>query len=178
MILPIYLYGERILREEGTDIESKSEELDTLIDNMFETLKHAEGVGLAAHQVGKAYNLFIVNFPSQDPNNDEYKEVFINPEIIEYSEEEDYFREGCLSVPDIFQEIKRPIKIKVKYLDRDLVEHIKDYDEFLAVVFQHEFDHTKGVYFVDKLHPLKKRMVSKKLQKVLKKNVDVPYKFK
>jgi len=178
MILPIHLYGDPILRKQGIFIKEKSKELDTLVDNMYDTLKASEGVGLAAHQVGKPYKLFIVDFLTSALESGGLKEVFINPEILEFSEEQEYFEEGCLSLPGILEEVKRPIKIKVKYLDRDFNIREKEFTGFLARVIQHEFDHTDGKFFTDKLSPLKKKLISGKLSLILKRKIQVNYKHK
>jgi peptide deformylase len=178
MILPIHLYGDPILRKKGIYIKEKSKELDNLIDQMYVTLGEADGVGLAAHQIGKPYKLFIVDFLTSSIESGGLKEVFINPQIIEYSEEQEYFEEGCLSLPGILEEVKRPIKIKVKYLDRDFNEKEEEFTGFLARVIQHEFDHTDGIFFTDRLSPIKKKLITKKLQLILKRKLQIPYKHK
>jgi len=178
MILPIHLYGDPILRKKGLFIKEKSKELDTLIDQMYTTLSEADGVGLAAHQIGKPYKLFIVDYLTSALESGGLKEVFINPVITEFSEETEYFEEGCLSLPGILEEIKRPIKIKVKYLDRDFNEKEDEFTGFLARVIQHEFDHTEGIFFADRLSPIKKRQIIKKLQLILKRKLQIPYKHK
>ena len=178
MILPIYIYGDSILRKRGIFIEEKSKELDSLIENMFLTLEQSDGVGLAAHQVGKPYKLFIIDYTTSTIESDGLKDVFINPEIIEYSNETEYFEEGCLSVPGIHEEVKRPIKIKMKYLDTNFIEHIEEFSGFLARVIQHEYDHTVGIMFIDKLAPIKKKLIAKKLQLILRRKVPITYKHK
>lgn len=178
MILPIHLYGNPILRKKGLHIKEKTKELESFIDEMYFTLEHTEGVGLAAHQVGKPYKLFIVDYTSSTTDKGGLKEVFINPEIIESSKETEYFEEGCLSLPGILEEVKRPIKIKVKYLNRDLVEKEEEFSGFLSRIIQHEFDHTNGVFFIDRLAPITKKLISKKLQLIFKRKVTIPYKYK
>jgi peptide deformylase len=178
MILPIYLYGEPILRKKGILIKERTKELQTLIENMFSTLEVADGVGLAAHQIGFPYKLFIVDYMSSSIEDGGLREIFINPEIIEYSKDEDYIEEGCLSLPGILDGVKRPTKIKIKYLDGNFVEKEMEYSGFLARVIQHEYDHTEGVLFIDKLHPLKKKLISKKLQQILRRKIQVSYKHK
>lgn len=178
MILPIYLYGENVLRKQGIFIKEQSKEIDELIENMYITLEHADGVGLAAHQVGKPYKLFIVDYLTSALESGGLREVFINPEILEFSEDTEYFEEGCLSLPGILEEVKRPIKIKVKYLDANFTEKEQEFTGFLARVIQHEFDHTNGKYFIDRLSPLKKKMIAKKLALILKRKIQIPYKHK
>jgi len=178
MILPIYLYGESILKKKGIFIKERTNELESLIENMFETLGNADGVGLAAHQVGKPYKLFIVDYLTSALESGGLREIFINPEIIEFSTETEYFEEGCLSLPGILEEVKRPISIKVKYLDGDFNEKEEEFYGFLARVIQHEFDHTEGKFFTDRLHPLKKKLIAKKLALILKRKIQVSYKHK
>lgn len=175
MILPIITYGNPTLRKNGHIIKEKNIELDDLIDNMFQTLHQADGVGLASHQIDKPLSLFIIDYID---DNEPLKEVFINPEIIEYSIEEDYYIEGCLSIPDIKEEIKRPKSIKIKYLDRNFNHKEMIFNELLARVIQHEYDHTKGILFIDKLPPIKKRLLSNKLNKIMKKKFFVNYRTK
>ena len=144
---------------------------------MFETLQNAEGVGLTAHQVDKPLSLFIIDY-NNETNNENLKEVFINPEIIEYSMVEDYFQEACLSVPDIKEDVKRPINIKIRYLDRNFVPKEIVYENTLARIIQHEYDHSRGILFIDKLPPLRKRLLSTKLKQIMKKRFNVKYKTK
>ena len=178
MTLPIFLYGEPVLKKKGLYIKERTKELEILIESMFSTLENADGVGLAAHQVGKPYKLFIVDYLTSALESGGLREVFINPVITEYSKEEEYFEEGCLSLPGILEEVKRPVSIKIKYLDADFTEQEKEFSGFLARVIQHEFDHTEGIYFVDRLHPLKKKLIAKKLQQILKRKIHVPYRHK
>jgi len=178
MILPIYLYGESLLRKKGIFIKERTKELEALIENMFETLASADGVGLAAHQVGKPYKLFIVDYLTSSLESGGLREIFINPVIIEFSKDTEYFEEGCLSLPGILEEVKRPITIKVKYLNSDFIEKTEEFSGFLARVIQHEFDHTDGKFFTDRLHPLKKKLVSNKLQQIIRRKIEIPYKHK
>lgn len=175
MILPIITYGNPTLRKQGHIIKEKNIELDDLIDNMFQTLYHADGVGLTAHQIDKPLSLFVVNYVNDDEN---LKEVFINPEIIEYSIDEDYYVEGCLSIPDIKEEIKRPKSIKIKYLDKNFNQKESIFEGLIARIIQHEYDHIKGVLFIDKLSPIRKRLLSSKINKIIKKKFFVNYRTK
>jgi len=178
MILPIHLYGDPILRKKGIFIKERTKEVEELIENMYTTLEKAEGVGLAAHQVGRPYKLFIVDYLTSAIESGGLQEVFINPVITEHSKETEYFEEGCLSLPGILEEVKRPIKIKVKYLDANFTEQEKEFTGFLARVIQHEYDHTDGTFFVDRLPPIKKKMIAKKLGLILKRKVPISYKHK
>jgi len=176
MILPIVTYGNPILRKPGHHIKELTNELEELIDNMFQTLHTADGVGLTAQQVDKPLSLFVVDYNNE--GNETLKEVFINPEIIKYSQEEDYYLEACLSVPRLKEEIKRPISIKIKYLDRDFNEKEVVYEGILARIIQHEYDHSRGILFIDHLAPLKKRLLSSKLHQIQQKKFAVPYRVK
>ena len=178
MILPIHLYGDTILRKKGIFIKERTKELESLIEHMFTTLESADGVGLSAHQVGKPYKLFIVDYLTSALESGGLREIFINPEIIEFSKEQEYFEEGCLSLPGILEEVKRPISIKIKYLDGNFDEKEQEFSGFLARVIQHEFDHTDGKFFTDRLHPLKKKLVANKLQQIVRRKVHIPYKHK
>ena len=176
MILPIVTYGNPVLRKPGHYIKEKTPELEELIDDMFQTLHSADGVGLTAQQVDRPLSLFVIDYNNE--GNENLKEVFINPEITEYSTEEEYFSEACLSVPRLKEEVKRPISIKIKYRDRDFNEKEVVYDGLLARIIQHEYDHSRGVLFIDHLAPIKKRLLSSKLQQILKKKFSVPYRTK
>lgn len=181
MILPIYTYGQPVLRDEAVNIDSNYPNLKELLDNMFQTMNHADGVGLAAPQVGLPIRLFVVTLEALADENPEYKgfnKVFINPEILEEDEEECSMEEGCLSVPGIHESVKRPVSIKVKYLDENFVEHEEVLEGFLARVFQHEYDHLEGQLFIDHLSVLRKQMIKGKLSVILKGKARTSYKMK
>ena len=179
MILPIYTYGNVVLRKKSyRDITNKSKDLSILIDNMFETLHNSDGVGLAAPQVGESISLFIIDYKNSSMEPDGIKKIFINSEIIEYSDNNDYFIEGCLSLPGIDEEVKRSNSIEIKYLDENFVEHIDEYDDILARIIQHEYDHTRGILFIDRLSSIKRKMLNKKIKLILKKKFYVNYKTK
>ena len=181
MILPIYLYGQSVLRKVTEDITPDYPELDTLIQNMWETLAQAEGVGLAAPQIGLPIRLVIIDL---DPLADEYPEykdfrkVYINAHIIETSEETDSMEEGCLSLPGIHEKVTRPSRIHVKYLDENFVEHDEWVEGFLARVMQHEFDHLEGKVFADRISMMRRQMNKGKLTNLAKGNVACGYKTK
>lgn len=177
MILPIVTYGHPTLRKPGHQIKEKSTELDELIDDMFQTLHTADGVGLTAQQVDKPLSLFVIDYNNE--GNENLKEVFINPEIIEYSDwDEEYMIESCLSIPRLKEEVKRPKSIKIKYLDREFNEKEVVYEGLLSRIIQHEYDHSKGILFIDRLAPIKRRLLSSKLQQIMKKKFAVPYRTK
>lgn len=171
MILPIYTYGQPVLRKVSQDIDADYPELDSLIANMVETLADSEGIGLAAPQIGLNIRLVIIDLDviSDDlPEYKDYKRVFINPHIIEYDDTEtETMEEGCLSLPGIHENVKRPTRIHVKYLDRDFVEHEEWISGYLARVMQHEFDHLDAKMFVDRITPLRKQLIKNKLKAIM-----------
>lgn len=178
MVLSIYLYGANVLREKARDIEP-NEDLGTLIADMWETLKGAEGVGLAAPQVGKAIRLLIVDGTplAEDLSYlSDFKRVMINPEVIEESDELATYSEGCLSIPDIHLDISRPEKIKVRYLNENYEEVIEEFEEYACRIVQHEMDHLDGVMFVDRAAPIRKKMIGGKLSNISKGKVVADYK--
>ena len=171
MILPIYVYGQPVLRKVAEDIAPDYPNLKELIANMFETMAHAEGVGLAAPQIGLPIRVVVIDLDVLSDDYPEYKgfkKAFINPHILEVSGEEVSMDEGCLSLPGIHESVKRGSKIHVTYLDADLVPHDEEVEGFLARVMQHEFDHLEGKMFIDHLSPLRKQMIKGKLNAMLK----------
>ncbi len=190
MILPIVAYGDPVLKKEGEEIDKEYPELDSLIENMFETMYEASGVGLAAPQIGKSIRLFIVDAsPFAEPEEDgevdpmaegleNFKKVFINPIIEEESGEEWGFNEGCLSIPTIREEVFRKEKIVISYYDENWELKEESYDGYAARIIQHEYDHIEGVLFTDHLSPLKKRLLKKKLQNISKGEVEVNYRMR
>ena len=187
MILPIVAYGTPVLKKKGKDITPEYPAFEQLLENMWETMYEANGVGLAAPQVGIAIRLFIVDaspFADDDELTDEeqkqltgFKKVFINPQI-EESGEEWAFNEGCLSIPDIREDVYRQEEIQIRYWDENFKEHTEQYTGLAARVIQHEYDHIEGVLFTDKLSPLKKRLIKGKLNNIAKGNIDVDYKMR
>lgn len=179
MILPIVAYGDPVLRKKGVTITPDYEGLATLLENMWETMYASRGVGLAAPQVGKSINLFVVDTASfEDEKYPDLKKVFINAEIVEESGEPWEFEEGCLSIPLIRENVKRKEKITIKYQDEQFNWHEEEYDGIAARIMQHEYDHVKGVLFVDYLSELKKRLLKNKLINVSKGGVQVDYKMR
>lgn len=181
MILPIVAYGDKVLRVEAEDIDADYPELSTLIKNMWETMESANGVGLAAPQIGRAIRLFIVDskpmFDEEDENRG-IRKVFINAEILEESGKEWGYEEGCLSIPGVREEVFRKPKIKIAYLDEKFVEHVEEYDDMNARVIQHEYDHIEGILFTDHLKPLRKRLLQKQLNEISKGFAKVKYKMR
>jgi len=189
-ILPVVAYGSTVLRKECDDIDKDYAGLNQLIEDMFETMYHANGVGLAAPQVGKEIRLFIVDAsPFAEPDDDglidekavgleDFKKVFINADIIEEDGEVWAFEEGCLSIPDIREEVLRESRIRITYYDEDFKFHDEYFDGFAARVIQHEYDHVDGILFTDHLKPLKKRILQRRLQNISKGDIDVKYRMK
>jgi len=181
MIYPIVAYGDPVLRKETEEIDENYEGLGQLIDDMFETMYKASGVGLAAPQIGKAIRLFIVDassFADEEPELEEFVKVFINPVILEETGEEWDFNEGCLSVPGIREDIRRKPTITIEYYDEEFNLKEETYSGMAARIIQHEYDHIEGVLFVDRLPPLKKKMLKPRLDKIGKGDVKAAYKMK
>tara|TARA_B100000795_G_scaffold265837_1_gene248194 strand:- start:52 stop:612 length:561 start_codon:yes stop_codon:yes gene_type:complete len=181
MILPIVAFGDPVLRKVGKDISTNYEGLSELIENMWETMYAAEGVGIAAPQIGKAIRVFVIDaspFSEEEPDLEGFKKVFINAEIIEESGEEWAFQEGCLSIPKIRENVKRQETIKIKYQDENFNIFEKEYSGLAARVIQHEYDHIEGVLFTDKINPLKKKLIKGKLTDITKGNIETGYRMR
>ena len=166
MILPIYAYGYSVLKQVAKDIDKDYPELDKLVENMWETMYNAHGIGLAAPQVGLSIRLFLVDTVQsmeEDEKDKGIKKVFINAEILEEGGDDFSYEEGCLSIPGIRADVYRPEQVRIKYLDENFVEHTEVYDGINARVIQHEYDHIDGILFTDLVGPLKKRRLKKKL---------------
>lgn len=184
MKLPIVAYGDPVLRKKADEIDEDYPQLKELIANMFDTMYGAHGVGLAAPQIGLAIRLFVIDATpfaddeGAEPGLKDFKKVFINPIILEESGEKWNFSEGCLSIPDISEEVSRYPNVKINYLDENFVEHEEDLTGLAARVVQHEYDHIEGKLFTDKLGPLKKAMIKSKLDNISKGQVRVDYRMK
>ncbi|WP_116168789.1 peptide deformylase [Pedobacter agri] len=178
MKLPIVAYGDPVLKKVGTDIDKDYPELKELIANMFDTMYYANGVGLAAPQIGLPIRLFIVDTGEEEDGTPGYKRVFINAQIIEETGEPWSFNEGCLSIPDIRENIMRKPNIKVNFFDENWVEHTEDVDGLPARVIQHEYDHIEGKLFTDKVSILRKTMLKSKLDAISKGNIKTDYKMR
>lgn len=188
MILPIVAYGDPVLRKVGDDLTTDYTNLKGLISNMWDTMYQASGVGLAAPQIGRPIRLFVID---TSPFSDDkylskeeqkvlkgFKKVFINAQIEEEVGEEWIFNEGCLSIPDIREDIKRKDTITITYMDENFKPHTETYKGLLARVIQHEYDHIQGVLFTDKLSPLKKRMLKGRLTNISKGKIKVDYRMR
>lgn len=181
MNLPIIAYGDSILRRKAVDITREYPDLDVLIANMFETMYGAHGVGLAAPQVGLSIRLFVIDatsFAEDEPALENFKKVFINAQIQEESGEKWAFNEGCLSIPDIREDIHRQETIRISYFDENWEQHEETFSGLAARVIQHEYDHIEGKLFTDKLSPLRKALLKNRLDSISKGIVKVDYKMK
>jgi len=171
MIYPIYIYGHPLLRRVSEDITADYEGLDELVGNMFETLTASDGVGLAAPQIGKNIRVVVIDLDVLKEDMPEYKDfrkAFINGHIIEYDDdsEKNTIEEGCLSIPGIHENVIRPSRVHIRYMDTEMKEHDEWVEGYLARVVQHEFDHLEGTMFVDRLSPLRRQLVKSKLKAI------------
>ncbi|WP_423149749.1 peptide deformylase [Rubrolithibacter danxiaensis] len=181
MKLPIIAYGDPVLRKKAADITAEYPNLKELIENMFETMYAANGVGLAAPQVGLSIRLFVIDatpFHEDEEALKDFKKVFINAQVLNEEGEKWNFNEGCLSIPDIREDISRCQQVTISYFDENWEQHTETYTGLAARVIQHEYDHIEGKLFTDKLSPLRKAMLKTKLDNVSKGMVKVDYKMK
>jgi peptide deformylase len=188
MILSIVGYGDPVLRKKGIEIPQDYPELNQLVANMYETMYNAHGVGLAAPQVGLALRLFVIDTrpfsEDEDLSNEEqaqlagFKKTFINATILKEEGEEWGFNEGCLSIPEVREDVYRHERITIEYYDEDFNKHTDVYDGLIARVIQHEYDHIEGILFTDKISSLKKRLIQKKLQNIMEGKTRPDYKMK
>ena len=181
MKLPIIAYGDPVLKRKGSEIDKDYPDLQELIANMFETMYAAHGVGLAAPQVGLSIRLFVIDaspFAEDDPALEGFKKVFINAEILEESGEKWAFNEGCLSIPEIREDVNRYPDIRIRYVDENWTVHEENFTGLAARVIQHEYDHIEGKLFTEKLSPLRKAMIKSKLEAISRGQVDVDYRMK
>ncbi len=179
MILPIVAYGSNVLRKSCLDVDSSYKDLDILIENMFETMYAASGVGLAAPQINRSIRLFIIDTtPFKDdeaPDHVVCKKVFINPKILSVSGDSWSFNEGCLSIPDVREDVKRLSDIVIEYFDDNFNKVTEEFSGLNARVILHEFDHVEGVLFIDKISPLRKRMIKGKLSDIMNGEFNAQY---
>lgn len=188
MILPIVGYGDPVLRKKGEEISKDHPELKKIIADMYDTMYNAYGVGLAAPQVGLSIRLFMVDTNPFSDDEDlsaeeqvqlkDFKKTFINPVILKEEGEEWGFNEGCLSIPEVREDVYRKEKITIEYYDEDFKKHTDVYDGLIARVIQHEYDHIEGVLFTDKISTLKKTLIKKKLQNIMEGKTRPDYKMK
>jgi peptide deformylase len=188
MTLPIVAYGDPVLRKKAKEIDSDYPNFVALLENMFETMYGARGIGLAAPQVGLPIRLFIVDATPFEDDDDlseaereycsTFKKVFINAKILEEEGDEWAFNEGCLSIPEINEDVFRQPQITMEYMDENFEKHTETFDGIVARIIQHEYDHIEGVLFTDKLSPLKKRLIKGKLANISKGKIDVSYRMR
>ncbi len=187
MILPIRAFGDAVLRKKCQEISKDYPDVKALIANMFETMNSANGIGLAAPQIGLDIRLFVIDLSPLADDDDyaeladefrKFRKVLINAKIIEESGEEWKFNEGCLSIPDIREDVKRKETIKIEYFDENFVKHTDTFSDMRARVIQHEYDHIEGILFTDHLSSLKKKLVKGKLMKISNGDVSVNYKMR
>ncbi len=181
MILPIYVYGQPVLRRKAEDIAPDYPGLEELVTNLFETMDRADGVGLAAPQVGLPIRVVVVDLDvlsDEYPEFKDFRQVYFNPHVLETAGEKVSMEEGCLSLPGIHESVIRPERVHVTYLDRELKPHDEWVEGYLARVMQHEFDHLEGKLFIDHISPLRKQLIKGKLGAMLKGKTPCSYKVK
>lgn len=182
MVLPVYVYGMSVLRKKAQEIDEKYEGLNQLIEEMFETMNASDGVGLAAPQIGKSIRLFLVDASRMEDVEDEpdiytFKKIFINPYIVDKKGDKWSFPEGCLSIPNIREDVSRLSKITIEYYDENWKFHKEDYDGVKARIIQHEYDHLDGRLFVDLINPLRRKLLAPRLKAISKGSADTEYKI-
>ena len=171
MILPIQTYGKDVLRQQAKPIDSQDEAIHQFVEDMFESMYAAEGIGLAAPQVDRSIRVFIVDISPMDET--ESRRVFLNPRILEFGPEKDNYEEGCLSLPTIHESVTRPTSVRISYETLDGEKRDEWIDGFLARVIQHEYDHLEGVLFIDHLSGLKRSLLRKTLNKIASGEIEV-----
>jgi peptide deformylase len=180
MILPVVAFGHPNLRKKSVDITPAYPGLEQLIADMWETMYFSSGVGLAAPQINKQIRLFVIDaspYEKEKPETKDFKKAFINPKIVEERGEEWAFSEGCLSIPDIHEDVMRKPQVRLTYYDEQFEFHDEWFSDILARIIQHEYDHLEGVLFVDKIHSLRKIMVKRKLADISKGVTEAKYKM-
>ena len=181
MILPVYLYGQPVLRKEAEEVPQDYPDLKVLVSNMFETMYHADGVGLAGPQVGLSLRLLVIDadvLADDFPECKGFKRTMINPVFLEKSEEADSMEEGCLSLPGIHEKVSRSVRIRIKYQDADFVEHEEELSGFAARVVQHECEHLTGHVFIDNVSAIRRQLNKGKLNNIIKGSVRCSYRAK
>jgi peptide deformylase len=179
MIYPIVVYGHAVLRKVAEEIDKDYPGFDQLIPDLFETMYYSEGLGLAAPQIGKSIRIFVIDgtpVSEDEPSLADFKKVFINAHIIEKSGELIPMNEGCLSIPNLREEVTRESRIRITYYDEKWEYHDEVYDGYKARVIQHEYDHLDGIMFTDKVSPLRRRLLKSKLTAISKGRFDAEYK--
>ena len=177
MIYPIVAFGHPVLKQRAVEIENGSDVIELAAD-MFATMENAQGIGLAAPQIGKSVRIFVVDgAPLEEDDMLDFRKIFVNPTILEEFDDEWAFEEGCLSIPGIRENVSRNGKLRIKYFDENWVEHEEEYDGMKARIIQHEYDHLEGILFTDHISSFKKRLLKGKLANISKGNVPVDYRM-
>jgi peptide deformylase len=185
MVYPIYVYGSPVLRKKTAEIPPDYPGLGQLIQDMFETMKSSDGVGLAAPQIGLAIRIFVADTSEVEPGEgrqeedlSSFRKAFINPRITRLWGEKWIYNEGCLSVPTLREDVERPEHVRIEYFDENFNHHAEEYSGIKSRIIQHEYDHLEGIMFVDRINPLKKRLINGKLNSISRGKVDIDYKIK
>lgn len=185
MILPIYAYGQPVLKKLAAPIDQDYPDLDTLISNMWETMYLADGVGIAAPQVGYSIRLFVIDTTDvkresgkEDATDIGFKQVFINAEMLDEQGKPWAYEEGCLSIPNIRGDVDRPPTIRIRFQDEHFQEHEATFSGINARVIQHEYDHIQGILFTEHLKPLKKRLIQRKMEDIRTGRIKTDYKMR
>jgi peptide deformylase len=181
MILPITAYGSKVLKQEAEEIDKDYPGLGKFIADMYETMYRADGIGLAAPQVDRSIRLFVIDagaMSDEYPELEGFKKIFINPNIVDRTGKEWFFNEGCLSVPGVREDVKRNERILIEYYDEDFGLKEESYDGVKARIIQHEYDHLDGILFVDRVSPIRKKLLRGRLSNITRGQVNVKYKMK
>ncbi len=179
MVYPIVVYGHPVLRKVAENIDRDSLDTDQLISDLFETMYRSEGMGLAAPQIGKSIRVFVIDgtpLAKDEPDLRDFKKVFINARITEKSGDLKLMSEGCLSIPNIREDVNRESRVRIKYYDENWEYHDEVYEGYRARIIQHEYDHLDGILFTDKVSPIKKRLLKGKLNAISKGKFEASYK--
>ncbi len=181
MVYPIIAYGDPVLRKKAKEIDENYPELKQIIADMWETMYHSNGVGLAAPQIGKSIRIFVVDassFDEDESNAKDFRKVFINPIVIEETGEKWEFDEGCLSIPKIREDVSRHSNVTIEYYDENFNLIEETYTGMPARIIQHEYDHLEGILFIDRIHPLKRKQLTGRLTDISRGKVKTDYKMK
>ncbi len=178
MIYPIVAYGNPVLKKRAVEVEPGSIDVKELAEDMFETMHHAQGIGLAAPQIGKSLRMFVIDGAAlEDEEMQDFKKVFINPVILKEYGDDWLFEEGCLSIPTIREDVNRNSQLRIRYFDENWAEHEAEFDGMKARIIQHEYDHIEGILFTDHLSAFKKRLLKSKLSNISRGQVSVEYRM-
>lgn len=181
MIYPVTVYGDPVLRQVAGEIEPDYPNLAEVLENLWETMYHADGVGLAAPQVGLPIRIFVIDATAaaaENPELEGFRKTFINAEILESTGQPWVMEEGCLSLPEIREDVTRPDSVRIRYQDENFVEHEDVYSGYIARIIQHEYDHIEGKLFIDYLSPLRRKLLKSRLSNISKGKVQPHYKIK